>query len=400
VRSFDALSLAFGALASQRRRTLLSLLGVTVGVAAVVLLTALGQGARSFVEAQFAGIGTNVLAIVPGKVKTAGGLPGIGNTTSDLTLADAQALRRALPHAQSAAPLVVGVEDVQFEARSRNAAVLGTTSEMLEIRGLRVAYGSFLPQGDWERGENVVVLGAKTARELFGGESGLGSRVRIGDWRLRVIGVLEHRGLHMGANLDEAAFVPAATAMRMFDRRSLFRVLLMLRSPAELERARVVADRILRERHGREDFTLITPDAIIGSLTKILGVLTLALTGIAAISLGVAGIGIMNVMLVSVSERRAEIGLLRAIGAARVHIVTLFLLEAALLSVAGGVLGVALGWVLAGMARGFFPTFEAVPPGWAIGAALGVALVVGLGFGVFPARNAARLDPVLALSKR
>jgi putative ABC transport system permease protein len=400
MRAFDALALAAGALTSQRRRSLLSLLGVTVGVAAVVLLTALGQGARSFVEAQFSGIGTNVLAVVPGKVKTAGGLPGIGNTTSALTIADAQALQRALPRAQAAAPLVLGAEDVRFGARARNAAVLGTTFEMLEIRGLRVAYGEFLPTGDWERGENVVVLGAKTALELFGGESGLGEQVRIGDWRLRVIGVLESRGMHMGADLDEAAFVPVSTAMRMFDRNSLFRVLLMLRSPAELEHARVVADHLLRERHGREDFTLVTPDAIIGSLTKILGVLTLALSGIAAISLGVAGIGIMNVMLVSVSERRAEIGLLRAIGATRAHVVALFLLEAALLSVAGGLFGVAFGWLLSLVARGLFPTFETTPPGWAIGAALAVALLVGLGFGVFPARNAARLDPVLALSKR
>lgn len=400
MKGWDAAAFAVGALATQKRRTLLSLLGVSVGVAAVVLLTALGQGARAFVEAQFEGIGTSVMVVVPGKVETFGGLPGIGNSTSDLTLDDAAALQRALPGLRSSAPLVIGVDDVQHQARSRSAMVLGTSQEMLELRGLKLAYGSFLPAGDWSRGENVVVLGARTARELFGAENVLGKQIRIGDWRLRVLGVLEERGVHMGADLDEAAFVPVATAMRMFDRRSLFRILLMLNSNEGLEPARDVVRSVLIERHGREDFTLITPDAVVGSLTRILTALTLALSGIAAISLGVAGLGIMNVMLVAVSERRAEIGLLRAIGAGRPQIVALFVLEAALLSAAGGVLGVAAGWALSRAARGFYPQFEASPPAWAVLAAVGVALLVGVVFGVLPARNAARLDPVLALSRR
>lgn len=398
--TLDAVAMAFSALATQRRRTLLSLLGVSVGVAAVVLLTALGQGARTFVEAQFEGIGTSVLAIAPGKVETFGGLPGIGNSTSDLTLDDALALQRRLPGVRATAPLVVGVDEVQYGSLSRSAIVLGASHEMAKVRGLELAYGAFLPAGDWERGENVVVLGARTARELFGAENALGRQIRIGDWRLRVLGVLESRGVHMGADLDESAFVPVALAMRMFDRRSLFRILLMLNAADGLDRAREVARSVLIERHGREDFTLITPDAVLGSLTRILTVLTLALSSIAAISLGVAGLGIMNVMLVSVSERRSEIGLLRAIGAARAQIVALFLLEAALLSVAGGALGVALGWALSRAARELYPEFESSPPPWAIAAALGVALLVGLVFGVLPARNAARLDPALALSRR
>jgi putative ABC transport system permease protein len=188
--------------------------------------------------------------------------------------------------------------------------------------------------------------------------------------------------------------------MRMLDRSSLFRVLLMLRSTEDVEPARRTVDRVLRERHGREDFTLITPDAVIGALTKILTVLTLALSGIAAISLGVAGSGIMNVMLVSVSERRSEIGLWKAVGAARRQVVGLFLLESALLSGAGGLLGVGLGWLLAASTRGLFPSFPASPPAWAAAAALATAIVVGLLAGALPARSAAKLDPVVALSKR
>jgi putative ABC transport system permease protein len=399
MRPLDALALAAGALLTQKRRTLLSLLGVSIGVAAVVLLTALGEGARRYVAAQFEGIGTNVLVALPGKVKT-GGMPGLGNTTSDLTLSDALAVRRAVPQARASAPLVVGAEAVAHGARSRNAMIAGTTDEMLTIRGLAVASGGFLPAAEWDRGANVIVLGARLAAELFPGESPLGAQVRVGDWRMRVIGVLRPRGVHMGADLDEAAFVPVATAMRMFDRTSLFRILLMLRAPADVEVARRAVDGVLRERHGREDFTLITPDAVLGALTKILTALTLALAGIAAISLFVAGIGIMNVMLVSVSERRAEIGLWKAIGAEPRQIVLLFLLEAALISGTGGLLGAGLGWALSGVARGVFPTFPASPPGWAVGAALGTALLVGVVFGALPARSAVRLDPVVALSKR
>lgn len=399
MRFGDAIGFAAGALTTQTRRTILSLLGVSIGVAAVVLLTALGEGARGYVAAQFAGIGTNVLAVVPGKVKT-GGMPPIGNTTTDLSIADAQALVRALPRARAAAPLVVGLDEVAHGSRARSAMLAGTTAEMLEIRGLELASGEFLPEGDWDRGGNVVVLGARTASELFPGESPLGAQVRVGDWRLRVIGVLQERGMHMGSNLDEAVFVPVATGMRMLDRSSLFRVLLMLRSTDDIEPARRTVDRVLRERHGREDFTLITPDAVIGALTQILSVLTLALSGIAAISLGVAGIGIMNVMLVSVSERRAEIGLWKAVGAARRQVVGLFLLEASLLSGAGGLIGVGLGWLLAASARGLFPSFPASPPAWAAAAAFATAIVVGLLAGALPARSAAKLDPVVALSKR
>ncbi|MBL8860401.1 MAG: ABC transporter permease [Planctomycetes bacterium] len=395
----DAFGFAAAALSTQRRRTLLSLLGVTIGVAAVVLLTALGEGARGFVAAQFEGIGANVLAVAPGRVKT-GGVPAFGHTTTDLSIADAVALRRALPHARAAAPLVVGVDEVAHGARARSAMLLGTTADMRTIRGLELASGAFLPEGDWDRGANVAVLGARTAAELFPGTSPLGAQVRVGDWRLRVVGVLRPRGLHMGADLDEAVFVPVATAMRMLDRRSLFRVLLMLRSPDELEAARATADRLLVERHGREDFTLITPDAIVAALQGILTVLTLALAGIAAISLCVAGVGIMNVMLVSVSERRAEIGLLKAVGAGRGQVVRLFLVEAALIAGAGGVLGAALGWALAGAVRGLFPQFPAEPPAWAVGAALSVSLLVGLAAGAWPARAAARLDPVAALARR
>jgi putative ABC transport system permease protein len=400
VRAADLAAQAFGALQTQRRRTLLSLLGVSISVSAVVLLTALGEGARAFVQSQFEGLGSNIVVVLPGKVKTAGGMPGIGNTTSDLTISDAQVLRRAVPEALHVAPLCVGTEALSSGPRSRNAIVIGTTAEMLPIRGLEMGAGEFLPAGDWQRGANVIVLGATLARELFPGESALGALVRLGDWRLRVIGVTRPRGVHFGADLDAAAFVPVATAMRLFDRSSLFRVMLMLRSHESVEPVVARVQDLLRRRHGREDVTLITPDAVLGSLGSILTVLTLALSGIAAISLGVAGIGIMNVMLVAVSDRRTEIGLWKAIGAAPGQVMALFVTESALLSTAGGVLGVALGFALSALARALFPTFPASPPWWAAAIALATALLVGVLFGALPARHAVKLDPVVALAKK
>ncbi len=212
--------------------------------------------------------------------------------------------------------------------RRRQVAVVGTTREMLELRRLSLAQGRFLPPLEWDRGSPVAVLGTKLASELFPGESPLGGVVRIGEWRMRVVGVLAPRGEQLGVDMDDVVLVPVATAMKMLNRSSLFRVLLQVRSPAELERAKTKVTRLLTERHGEEDVTCITQDAVLTAFTSILGALTMALGGIAAISLAVAGVGIMNVMLVSVSERTREIGLLKALGAGRRQILALFLAEA------------------------------------------------------------------------
>lgn len=396
----DVVSMAWGALRTQPRRSGLTLLGVAVGVAAVLVLTALGEGAMGYVAAQFEGMGSNLLVIVPGKVKTMGGMPGLGDTTSDLTLSDAEALRRALPEASALAPMCVGTESVSCGTRRRDAMILGATAEMAPMRGLELANGAFLPPTEWNRGSAVVCLGAKLANELFPGESALGREVRVGEWKLRVIGVVRPRGVHFGANLDEAAFVPVATAMHMFDRSSLFRILVALRSSLDADTAKAHIEAWMSDRHGRADVTVITPGAILGSLSSILDLLTLALAGIAAISLGVAGIGIMNVMLVTVAERRAEIGLWKALGASRSQVMTLFLTEAALISTFGGLVGLAVGVGLSRAARWYLPDFPAHPPAWAIAASLGVAIAVGLVFGVVPARRAVKLDPVRALSGR
>jgi putative ABC transport system permease protein len=298
------------------------------------------------------------------------------------------------------APISKGSETVSFGERRRQVGVVGTTSEFLEIRRLRLARGTFLPEGELRRGEAVVVLGAGVARELFQAADPLGQIVRIGDARARVIGVIAPEGTQLGMNLDEVAVMPVARAMRLFNRRSLFRVIVDVRAHADLAVAARNTIAVLTERHGEEDVTVITQDAVVSSFSKIVRTLTLAVAAIAAVSLAVAGIGIMNVMLVSVTERTAEVGLLRALGAGRAQIARVFLAEAALLSLAGGLAGLAVGLLGVAALVAIYPALPARVPLWAVASSLGVALLVGLLFGIAPARRAARLDPVAALGRR
>jgi len=397
MHALDVIRLAGGAVGGQARRTLLSLLGVAIGVTAVVALTALGDGARAYVTEQFASLGTNVLAVLPGKVETTGGIPGFGGVPNDLTVADAEALRDGMPEASRLCPVSIGNDTISFGERSRQVAVLGSTAEMKELRDLRMLSGRFLPVGPWSRGAPVAVLGGNVADELFGSTSPLGQPIRVGSQRMRVIGVLATQGVNFGLDMDEIVIVPVSTAMQMFNRTSLFRIPIEVRAVAQLDAAEEHAKRILLERHGEEVFTIITPDAILSSLSGILGVLTLALAGIAAISLTVAGIGIMNVMLVAVSERTSEVGLLKAIGARPGQITALFITEAAILSTLGGVLGLIGGFALVEGAAYAFPNFPISTPPWAAIAAFATSLLIGVTFGVLPARKAMALDPVEAL---
>ncbi|HVT61823.1 MAG TPA: ABC transporter permease [Thermoanaerobaculia bacterium] len=393
----DLFAFALRALTGQRLRSALSLGGMAIGVAAVVALTALGEGARRYVIDQFASLGTNVLIVVPGKTETTG-LPGLAAAARSLTLADARALGRGVAGVEKVAPIAIGNETVAHGARRRQVAVVGATREFLGVRRLTLGHGKFLPAEEIERGSAVVVLGSKVASELFAGEEPVGQAVRIGGWRVRVLGVMAPRGVQLGADIDDMVIVPVATAMRMFDLRSLVRIMVSVRSHAELEAARGAIVRLLAARHREEDVTVLTQDAVVATFSSILGALTMALGAIAAVSLSVAGIGIMNVMLVSVSERTREIGLLRAVGVERRQVLAAFLAQAALLATAGGLLGLAAGTAAVRLLVRLYPALPAAPPAWAVGSALALALGVGLFFGWLPARRAARLDPVAALA--
>ncbi|MDX2438361.1 MAG: ABC transporter permease [Acidobacteriota bacterium] len=390
---------AVGALRGHRLRTGLSVAGVAVGIAAVIALTALGEGARRYVVQEFSSLGSNLLIVLPGKVETTGMMP-FGGTVHDLTIDDYRAVAMRIPLVQRAAPLATGEETLRYGGKARSVPVIGTTEELLEVRKLRVGAGRFLPPGDPNQGGAEIVLGIKVAQELFNAESPLGKVVRLGEWRFRVVGVLEPRGRSLGFDFDDLVFVPVRTSLRIFNRSSLFRILVELPGEGDLEEAKAAVIELLAERHRAEDVTVITQDAVVNTLDSILGVLTLALAAIASVSLTVAGVGIMNVMLVAVSERRREIGLLKALGATTSQIVAVFIAEASVLSTLGGLVGLAAGAAAVAVFVQFYPTFPAATPTWAIVASLLVSVVVGLFFGVVPARRAARLDPVEALVGR
>ena len=401
MRTPDLLGFALRSLNGARTRTLLMLLAMSIGVASVVLLTALGEGARRYVVGEFAQLGTHLLIMLPGRSETTGGAPPLlGATPRDLTLDDAMALLRERSILR-VAPLTVGNAPVSHGSREREVTVIGATADFFPIRHLTIGSGSSLPALDPGRGASVVVIGSGLRRELFGSQRALGQWVRIDDRRFRVIGILGEGGESLGQDLDDMAVIPVASAQVVFDTPSLFRVLIQARSEDDIERAKKAAREIIRERHdGEDDVTIISQDALLSTFDRILGALTYTVGGIAAISLAVAGILIMNVMLVSVSQRVAEIGLLKALGAPERQVLRLFLVESVMLAAAGAALGVLIAVAGIFVLREVFPTFPIAAPLWATPAAVGVAIVTGLVFGVLPARRAARLDPVHALSGR
>ena len=391
---------ALGTVRGHALRSALTLLGFAIGVAAVVLLTALGEGARAYVTDQFMSLGSNLIIVLPGKTETTGSAPIFGGTPRDLTLGDMEAVRQHVPRIRRIAPLTVGSAQVGFGDKRRDSTIVGTTAAYSPMRRVGVALGQFLPVIDPDREAPVAILGQTVRHELFGEENPLGQSIRIGDFRYRVIGVIEPKGTALGMNLDEIVFIPVASGLRIFNQTSLFRMLIEVGAHSEIEDTRKQVLSILKQRHDdTEDVTVITQDSVLGAFSRVLAALTLSLAGIAAISLSVAGIGIMNVMLVSVSERTSEIGLLKAIGAAPREIQRIFLVEAVLLSVAGGLLGLLTGYAGAAALGQAFPALPAEPPLWAVAGAIVVSFAAGIVFGVLPARRAARLEPVAALGR-
>lgn len=397
----DTIEFALHALHGSMTRTLLTLLAMAIGVASVVLLTSLGEGARLYITDQFSSLGSNLLIVLPGRNETTGGAPPMmGETPRDLTLQDAVALTRS-SHVRRVAPLVVGSAPVSWEGREREVTVLGSTASLYAVRHLSMHRGQFLPEMEMTRGSSECVLGYTLYKELFGVESALGEWVRVNQNRCRVIGVLEEEGVSIGTDMGDVLIMPVASAESLFNVTSLFRILVEARSKEVLDRAQHHILDTIRQRHdGEDDVTVLSQDSLLSTFNRILSTLTYSLGGIAAVSLVVAGIMIMNVMLVAVTQRTSEIGLLKALGAPRRQILLLFLTESAFLSLIGALLGLAIGlggnWLL----QGYFPDFPFVAPDWALWAGVAVALSTGILFGLMPARRAAALNPVEALSGR
>jgi putative ABC transport system permease protein len=296
---------------------------------------------------------------------------------------------------------VLGAGTVSYGARERDITVLGTGPAMLAIQHWTLGAGAFLPEGDLESARPVCVLGSTVARELFQSGSPVGEWLKVGDARCRVLGTLAEQGLAGGFNVDETVIMPVASAQQIFNTSAVFRILTEAMDRDSVTAARRDIIEIVKLRHaGDEDITVVTQDALVATFDTIFDMITVGLAGIAAISLVVAGVLIMNVMLVAVSQRTAEIGLLKAVGARNSQVLALFLTEAACLSLLGAVVGIAFGAGGIWLMKLVFPVLDFAAPLWASLSAVGVAIASGLVFGILPARRAAALDPVNALLRR
>ncbi len=393
----DLFRLALAAVLAHRLRSALTVLGIVVGVASVILLTSLGEGTRRYVLAEFSQFGTHLLSVAPGRVKTQG-IPGaVGGTTHMLTVEDAEAMLR-VPGIVKTLPVSFGSARVVAGTRARSVFVYGVTSDATDVWRYRVAQGRFLPPGDPGRGAPLAVLGPKLKRELCGEANALGERIRIGGFRFLVIGVLEPKGQFLGFDLDDAAYIPVATAKSLFGREDLIEIDALFAPNLPADRIVEGLKKVLVARHGgEEDFTVTTQNEMLGVLDRVLSIVSFAVAGIGAISLLVGAIGILTMMWISVGERTGEIGLARAVGASRAQMRTLFLLEASLLSGAGGLAGLAAGFGIGRLLASFLPGLPLRTPPLFVIAALLVSVGVGLVSGVLPARRAAALDPIEAL---
>ncbi len=394
----DLLRLLWSSLGAQRLRAFLTILGISVGIASVVLLGSIGEGTRQGVAAQFSQFGTTIVGVRPGRVETMGvSLAAMGGSTRPLTIDDALALRR-VPGVLHLAPNAGGVGELEVDGRSRRLLIYGTVAEDVDVLQWKPRIGSFLPPGDPEQIPAVCVLGPKAARELFGATSPLGAAVRVGGQRYTVVGVMSSKGQFLGFDLDDIVIIPLARALRLFNRRSVDEIHIFAANPGVLARVQADVRRVLAERHGgEEDFTVTTQADMLAVIDEVLDVLTLGVLVIAAISVVVGALGILTILWVTVTERTAEIGLMKSIGASDRQVLLLFLAEAVALSLLGGAAGLGTGLAGGWMLGEAVPALWIRVPGWAVPVALGVSTVVGLLAGVLPARRAARLDPVDAL---
>jgi len=392
----DFVRFTVASLAAHRLRTLLTALGIAVGIAAVILLTSIGEGLHRFVVSEFTQFGTNLITVTPGRIQTHGASLGSVNTVRPLSIEDALALRRA-PHVLVTDPLVQGNAEVEYVGRSRRVTLYGTGPDFVRALSMRVASGDYLPQDDPRSARAFAVLGAKVARELYGGANPLGSRLRVGGERYRVVGVMEAKGQVLGFDLDDTVFIPVARALDMFNRESLMEIHVTYEPTAPLAEVEAGLRRILVGRHGAEDFTVTPQQKMLEVFDTVLDAITFAVAAIGAISLVVDGVGILTILTIAVAERTGEIGLLRAIGATQRAVLLLFLGEAVLLAAIGGTAGLALGWGIAGVLALALPALPVHTPWLYAVLAEVVAVSVGLAAGVLPARRAAALDPLEAL---
>ncbi|MCG3172295.1 MAG: Macrolide export ATP-binding/permease protein MacB [Myxococcota bacterium] len=383
---------------ANKLRAVLTTLGVIIGVTSVILLVSIGEGARNYLAEQFAGLGTNLLIITPGKRETRGIGPGGGNTERKLTLEDVSAIKRQAYDIAGVSVQVFGAGTLKWKNRTRDMSIFGVNHEFPVVRGLDVDIGAFISEQDVESRRRVALIGRTVQREVFGTANPLGKTVKIAGTRFKVIGIIQERGQSLGFDIDDLVFIPVSTAMDMFNLEGVNQILIKAQNKDHILPLMDNLKEIMLRRHdNNEDFTIISQADILRTFNNIAETMTWFLAGIASISLLVGGIGIMNIMLVSVRERTREIGLRKAIGAKERDILLQFLAESVVISMAGGLVGLSLGVGAAMTAQRFFPELPIAVSSWTLMLAVGFSFGVGVFFGVVPARQAAILDPIEAL---
>ena len=395
---WESVRVAFNMLGGNKLRSGLTMLGIIIGVFAVISLVSLGHSARQYVADQFTVMGSNLIIIIPGKRETTGSAMIGASSVHKLTMEDAEAIRRRLPSINGVAPIIFGLGLVKQEGFSRNTWVTGTGHEYPYVRNHNPVTGQFFGRDDVAGGRRVTAIGAKVKMELFGEENPLGKFILVMGTPFRVIGVMERRGNSLGFDLDDVVFIPVTAARRLFNTDGLFEIITRARSAEDVTAAEGSIKELIRSRHnGEDDITIVSQNQMLDTLNTILDGLTLTLAGIAAISLVVGGIGIMNIMLASVSERTREIGLRKALGACSRDILTQFLVESVVLSMIGGFIGILFTTATLFAARRAFPSLPVVITSWSVVLAVTFSAAIGIFFGVFPARRASRLTPIEAL---
>jgi putative ABC transport system permease protein len=395
---FESVNMAVKTLTANKLRSALTMLGIIIGNSSVIAMVAIGQGAQQFTQKQLESFGPNQLAIWAGMENA----EGFTTETPELVLADAEALATQAPAVREVAPQVNSNLQLSYRGRTTKSNVTGTTSGILYVRNLKVAQGRFFDRLQQQQNAQVVILGAVVARKLFASENPLGKAIQVNNLSFQVIGVMQPKGSFMGSNPDQTVYVPISTMVdQLAGRRSPNGIAIDYIELSAIDRFSVRAaafqvTNILTRRHGKKDFIVMANKSVQDLVAQVTSMLSLLLAAIAGISLFVGGIGIMNIMLVSVTERTKEIGLRKAIGATQQAILRQFLIEAVILSVAGGAIGTGLGIGGAAIVSVLSPLQPSVPIS-AIALAVGVSGSIGLIFGVIPARQAAKLDPIVAL---
>ncbi len=394
----EHLAIALDSIRASKARTFLTTLGVLIGVFSVILLVGMGDAVRSYVLDTFAGVGSNLLQINPGRQTTKGIRPSKMQIKNKLTLADADALEKRGFALDGVSAIVIGSGELRSSDLRRSVMVLGVSQDYPSLRNMQIDRGRFVDPEDVEHHRRSLVLGQTVVKELFGeGANPLGDTIYVSGAPFRIVGITAPKGKTFGFDMDDIAFMSVTAAQDLFNVETVSHILARAKDRKTVEPAMEQIRTVLTARRGDEDFTVFSQDDMMEMVNDIMGTLTFFLGAIASISLLVGGIGIMNIMLVSVKERTREIGIRRAVGARWMDIMVQFLVEAVVVSLLGGVTGILLGFVVIRIVAHFQPELPVELSGWNVAMALGFSVVVGILSGVFPAVRAADLDPVEAL---